>query len=246
MGPIDDLLHVPTAMKNAVKIFESFVKTSELSVFNPVDQSGHFKQLTARTAKDQLMLIVGVSPKDLTDEQVATLKQDLIKFFFDGPGKEANVTSLYYQPLVKRKSSDDDCCTPVHLSGETYIYETLLGLKFRISAEAFFQVNTSCAEVLYETAMELADIKPTSTVVDVCCGTGTIGLCCARKCDQVLGLEIIPQAIADAKINASTNGIENAEFFCGKAEEILYSVVTRARNDDVIAIIDPPRAGLRK
>lgn len=119
-------------------------------------------------------------------------------------------------------------------------------MTFRISPEAFFQVNTQGAEVLYSSAIEL--LKPTenTTLVDVCCGTGTIGLCFAKHSGQVLGLEMIPDAVTDAKANAKVNGIENVEFFEGKAEDILGAVIKKAKNEDVIAVVDPPRAGLRK
>ncbi|KAI4456679.1 trna (uracil-5-)-methyltransferase [Holotrichia oblita] len=133
-----------------------------------------------------------------------------------------------------------------HLYGSTHIYEQILDLKFRISPEAFFQINTDAAEILYKSAIELACASESSTVVDICCGTGTIGLCFAKSCKQVLGLELIQQAVDDAKENAKINGIENSEFFAGKAEEILSSVCYKAKSDDVIGIVDPPRAGLHQ
>lgn len=80
------------------------------------------------------------------------------------------------------ESGGNSANRPIHLHGDTHIYDTILGLKFRISPEAFFQINTSCAEVLYNSAIELADPSKESTVVDVCCGTGTIGLCFAKVC----------------------------------------------------------------
>ncbi|XP_017778980.1 PREDICTED: tRNA (uracil-5-)-methyltransferase homolog A [Nicrophorus vespilloides] len=244
VGPIENLKHIPDSMKLAARLFEKFVRDSDLDVFNPENQTGQFRQLMARSAKDQLMLVVGVSPKDVSVERVDQLKKDLIEFFTTGEGKEAKVTSLYYQPLLKRTSNEDRSSKPQHLHGDTHIHETLLGLKFRVSPEAFFQVNTEAAEVLYESAIELAGATEKSTVVDICCGTGTIGLCFAKTCNQVLGLEIIPEAIEDAKQNAIINNIENSEFFAGKAEELLYSVFMRSKNENIVAIVDPPRAGL--
>lgn len=135
---------------------------------------------------------------------------------------------------------------PEHLWGDTLIHETLLGMNFSISPEAFFQVNTQGAEILYKSAIELAAPTNQSTVVDICCGTGTIGICFSKSCNQVLGLELIEKAVEDAKRNVDVNGVENCEFFAGRAEEILSSVMHRATNDDVIAVVDPPRAGLRK
>lgn len=102
VGPIDDLVHIPDAMKNAAKIFEIFVRSSDLTVFNPEHHTGHFRQVTMRTAKDQLMLVIGIHPQELTDEKLASFKRDLVQFFSEGPGRDAKVTSLYYQAITKK------------------------------------------------------------------------------------------------------------------------------------------------
>lgn len=132
-------------------------------------------------------------------------------------------------------------------SADTHIKETLLGLQFRISPNSFFQANTLAAEKLYETVIELADVKKDTTLLDICCGTGTIGLCFAGKVKQVFGMEIIPEAITDAKFNAEENGIVNAEFKAGNADDLIYTMVKQAPigdDESIIAIVDPPRAGL--
>lgn len=245
VAPVDSLRHIPETMKVAVRLFQDFVRKSELKVFNPEFQSGHFRQLCVRSAPDQLMVIVGIHPQNMENEKIEELKKSLTQFFTEGAGKEAKVTSLYYQEIVKKNPGETP--TPATLLwGETHIYETILGLKFRISPEAFFQINTKAAEILYQSAIEFAEPTENSTMVDVCCGTGTIGLCFAKKCNQILGLEIVPQAIIDAKENAITNNITNSEFFTGKAEEILGSVCFNSKNEDVFAIVDPPRAGLHQ
>ncbi|XP_057665970.1 tRNA (uracil-5-)-methyltransferase homolog A [Diorhabda carinulata] len=245
VAPVDDLIHISNPMKSAVKVFENFVRCSKLSVFNPEFHTGHFRQLMVRSAPNQLMLVVGIHPQNLTDEELDEFKKNLIDFFSVGDGKEANVTSLYYQKIVK-KNQNDDVTQSEHLWGVTHIYENILGLKFKISPEAFFQVNSKGAEVLYQTAMELSQPLENSTVLDVCCGTGTIGLCFSKKCKQVLGIEIISQAVDDAKENAAINNVENAEFFVGKAEDILGTVCYKSQENNVIAVVDPPRAGLHK
>ncbi|XP_018561203.1 tRNA (uracil-5-)-methyltransferase homolog A [Anoplophora glabripennis] len=245
VAPVEDLLHIPDSMKIAVKVFQDYVRASNLKVFSPEFQTGHFRQLMARSASGQLMLVVGIHPQNLNDDEVTGFKKSLVDFFSVGDGKKANVTSLYYQKLVK-KNHNNDFIPAEHLWGDTHIYETILGLKFRISPEAFFQINTKGAEALYNTAIELAAPTGNSTILDVCCGTGTIGLCFAKQCTQVLGLEVVPQAIVDAKENATINDIVNAEFFTGKAEEILGSVCFKATNNEVVAIVDPPRAGLHQ
>ncbi|KRT80105.1 methyltransferase, partial [Oryctes borbonicus] len=244
IGPIDDLPHIPDSMKIAVTLYEKFVRSYKLEVYNPELQTGHFRQLTARSAKDQLMLVFGMHPQNLSTEAIAKFKEDVVEYFVGGEGKEANVTSMYYQELTKKLSGED--YVTEHLHGDTHIHEKILDLNFRISPAAFFQINTAAAEILYKSAIELACPSQSSTVVDICCGTGTIGLCFAKSCEQVLGLELITQAVDDAKENAKANGIENSEFFAGKAEDILSSICYRAKSDDVIGIIDPPRAGLHQ
>ncbi|KAJ8959061.1 hypothetical protein NQ318_022317 [Aromia moschata] len=245
VGPVDNLVHIPTSMKVAVKVFEEYVRHSDLKVFCPEFHTGHFRQLMARSAPDQLMLVIGIHPQTLSETELTEFKKSLVDYFTTGEGTAANVTSLYYQKIVK-KNHGNDFIPAEHLWGETHIYETILGLKFRISPEAFFQINTKGAEILYKAAIELAEPCDDATILDVCCGTGTIGLCFSKKCSQVLGLEIIPQAIVDAKENAALNSIENAEFFTGKAEEILGSVCFKSTSDKVTAVVDPPRAGLHQ
>ncbi|CAG9856575.1 unnamed protein product [Phyllotreta striolata] len=245
VGPVENLMHIPESMKLAVKLFEKFVRTSDLDVFNPEFHTGHYRQLMARSATKQLMLVVGIHPQDLTEDKLNEFKSKLIDYFNSGDGKSANVTSLYYQKIVK-KNHNNDVTPSEHLWGDTHIYEEILGLKFKISPEAFFQINTKGAEVLYQAAMELAEPLDNSTVLDVCCGTGTIGLCFSKKCKQVLGIEIIPQAIEDAKENAKLNQITNADFVAGKAEDTLGNVCFKSTGENIIAVLDPPRAGIHK
>ncbi|KAJ8923060.1 hypothetical protein NQ315_001609 [Exocentrus adspersus] len=247
VAPVDGLLHIPTSMKVAVKVFQNYVRTSNLKVFSPEFHTGHFRQLMVRAALNQLMVVVGIHPQDLSEEEVASFKTSLVDFFFNRRW-EGSASYLFVLPKNRKKVSmnfNDDRIPPEHLWGETHIYEEILGLKFKISPEAFFQINTKGAEILYNAAIELSAVDEDSTILDVCCGTGTIGLCFAQKCSQVLGLEIVPQAIADAKENAAINDVKNAEFFTGKAEEILGTVCFKAGlNKEIIAIVDPPRAGL--
>ncbi len=101
--------------------------------------------------------------------------------------------------------------------GSASIEENLLGLRFQISAKSFYQINPVQTEVLYTKAIELAGLTGEETVIDVYCGTGTIGLSAARKAKRVIGIEIVPSAVEDAKKNAVRNGIANAEFICGDA-----------------------------
>ncbi|CAG2062996.1 unnamed protein product, partial [Timema podura] len=227
--------------------FEKFVQQSELGVFNPETHEGNWRQLTARLSNStgQLMLIIGIHPQLLPDVQLEKLKEDVKNYFFNEEGKSCNVTSLYLQYIVKKQSGKE--LPPLqHLAGETHINETLLGMKFRISPEAFFQVNTTAAEVLYSSVRELVEPTQDTTLVDICCGTGSIGLTLSKYCGQVLGLELSTEAVSDAKTNAVNNNVTNCEFFAGRAEDIISSILNRATKKDVIAVVDPPRAGLRE
>lgn len=125
-----------------------------------------------------------------------------------------------------------------------------MGLKFDISPQAFFQVNTAAAEVLYSTIIENLPMgSPDTHVLDVCCGTGTIGLCCAKAgAAKVTGIEMNGPAVEDAKANAELNGVGNTTFICSKAEAVLASILKQqeAQRSNLVAVVDPPRAGLHK
>jgi SAM-dependent methyltransferase len=103
----------------------------------------------------------------------------------------------------------------------------LLGLEFEVSPQAFFQVNTNAAELLYSTIVDELKLHEHDAVVDVCCGTGTIALCCARAFPRVnvLGIELNPMAVRDATANAQRNDIKNVEFVCGRAEDELERIL---------------------
>lgn len=247
VAPISCLKNIPQRMKDAVYVFEKYVRSTSLNVFNPETQSGHWRQLTARlgTVTGELMLIVGIHPQQLTDTQLGDIKQQLKDLFSTGDGAELNITSLYFQKIEKKMFGEGP--PPVeHLLGKTHITEILCGLKFHISPLVFFQVNTEATELLYNHIRSLAKVNEETTLLDICCGIGCIGLSLAQDCGQVLGIEIVPQAIEDAKKNAEVNAVTNCEFFCGEAEEIISSVLSRTKHRNIVAIIDPPRAGLRR
>ena len=129
------------------------------------------------------------------------------------------------------------------LWGKETIEEELLGLKFQISAQSFYQINPSQTAVLYSKAIELAQLTGNETLVDVYCGTGTIGLSAASHVRNLIGIEIVPSAIEDAKKNAARNNIHNAEFICGDAGQCTSRLLERGIHPDVV-IVDPPRKGL--
>ncbi len=129
------------------------------------------------------------------------------------------------------------------LWGEDVLRDTLCGLQFRLSVPSFYQVNHDQAEVLYRRAVDYADLHGRELVLDLYCGAGTITQVMAQKAGKVIGAEIVPEAIEDAKVNATANGIANVEFFCGDASQIAAELAARQLRPDVICV-DPPRKGL--
>ena len=127
--------------------------------------------------------------------------------------------------------------------GQDYITDYIGNIKYQISPLSFYQVNPVQTKKLYETAMEYADLKGNETVWDLYCGIGTISLFLAQKAGKVYGVEIVPQAIDDARQNAKLNGIKNAEFFVGKAEEVLPEKYEKEGIYADVIVVDPPRKG---
>lgn len=128
------------------------------------------------------------------------------------------------------------------LYGEPYIYDEMNGIRFAISPRSFYQVNPIQTETLYSKAVEYAQLSGNEIVFDAYCGIGTITLFLAQHAKQVYGVEIIPEAIEDAKMNAQLNGFENTQFAVGKSEEIIPAWIENGIVPDVI-VVDPPRKG---
>ena len=131
----------------------------------------------------------------------------------------------------------------ITLFGPGYIEDTLCGLNFRLSPRSFYQVNHHQAQRLYESAISLAEIGKEDLVLDLYCGVGTITLAMASAAGKVLGVEVVPQAVEDAKDNAARNHIENAEFFCADAGAAALRLEAEGIHPDIITV-DPPRKGL--
>ena len=128
------------------------------------------------------------------------------------------------------------------LYGSRCVRDTMCGLTFEISAHSFYQVNTVQTELLYDKAIELAAIGSDDTVIDLYCGTGTIGMIASKHAGNVIGVEIVPQAIEDAGRNARINGIENIQFICSDAEKAAEKLAEEGVHANVV-IVDPPRKG---
>lgn len=129
------------------------------------------------------------------------------------------------------------------LWGQDYLMDTLRGLTFKLSVPSFYQVNAPQAEVLYGLALDFAALTGAETAVDLYCGIGTITLCLAQRAKRVIGAEIVPEAIEDAKENAIRNSLHNTEFFCGDADQVAAKLAGDGVRPHVITV-DPPRKGL--
>jgi 23S rRNA (uracil1939-C5)-methyltransferase len=132
--------------------------------------------------------------------------------------------------------------TCITLYGKDGITDTLCGLSFDISPLSFYQVNHDGAEILYQTAADFAELSENDVLLDLYCGVGTIGLSMANKAGKLIGVEVIPAAVENAKKNALKNGVSNAEFICADAGEAAEKLAQEGIRPDVV-VIDPPRKG---
>ncbi|RKP40206.1 TRM2 tRNA methyltransferase 2-like protein A [Dimargaris cristalligena] len=228
---------------------------TDLPVYSRIDKTGVWRLFVTRTLESgQNMVIVQYNPTGLDEATIEKVHADLVERFSKGT---PTVHSLYIQQSDS-KSVDLNPTIPFQLIyGVPHIHENLLNLQFRISPSSFFQANTPAAEKLYTIirrwAMGQAEPAPSDAVLlDLCCGTGTIGLSMASAFRKVVGIETIPAAIEDAQINAAVNKVENAEFFVGRVEDTLpkqlerlnQEALERGQPTSVVAVLDPPRAGL--
>ncbi|KAL6057499.1 tRNA methyltransferase 2 [Balamuthia mandrillaris] len=236
--------NVPSDAKLTRNIIQQFIESTNLPAFNKIDHAGFWRQLEIRTCQSgEVMAVLQVRTADVEKEEVAKVKQQFTEHFAAHKTDTLHLASLYFQEYdgISNRAPHD---LPVeHLWGEKYIYETVCGLKFRISPASFFQVNTKGAEVLYTIIAEWCEADAETTVFDICCGTGTIGLTMARHVKDVVGIEMVESAVKDCELNAEINGITNARFVLGKAEDVLPSVLEQ-NVEKCVGIVDPPRGGL--
>jgi len=129
------------------------------------------------------------------------------------------------------------------LWGEAELEDRLCGNIFRLSPHAFYQVNHAQTEQLYECVLEFVELTGSETAVDLCCGAGTITLALARKASRAVGVEIVPEAVTNARENAARNGVENVDFYCADAAQAAMRFARMGKHHDVI-VADPPRKGL--
>ena len=153
------------------------------------------------------------------------------------------ITSLLY--VINNKCNDTITDLEVHtFKGNDYIYEEMEGLRFKIGPKSFYQTNSEQAYQLYKVAREFAGLTGKELVYDLYTGTGTIANFVSRRARQVIGIEYVPEAIEDAKVNSQVNGIDNTLFFAGDMKDILTESFIRQYGRPDVIITDPPRAGM--
>ncbi len=232
--PLDGCALQAAPFDRATEAFLKWANEVRPSVYNENDHSGILRHLYLRYAEKtgELMVCIVANADKLPKEKelVGILRSEL-------PELETVVLNINRE---KTNVITGKHCRS--LFGNGYITDELCGLKFRISPLSFYQVNRSQAERLYGIAAEYASSDQCETLVDLYCGTGTIGLSMAHKVKNLIGVEIIPQAVEDAGKNAELNGISNAEFICADAAQAAAKLVERNIRPDCI-ILDPPRKG---
>ncbi|KAM9576623.1 tRNA (uracil-5-)-methyltransferase homolog B isoform 1-T5 [Trichechus inunguis] len=239
------LKNIPEKHNQVAQYYEIFLRQSPAEPCLLFHEGGYWRELTVRTnSQGHTMAIITFHPQELSQEELCVQKETVKEFFTKGPGAVCDLTSLYFQESTMTHCSHQQ--SPYQLLfGEPHIFEDLLDLKIRISPDAFFQVNTAGAEMLYQTVGELSGVNSNTILLDICCGTGVIGLSLARHTSKVLGIELLEQAVEDARWTAAFNGITNCEFYAGRAEKILPQLL-KSKNDGqlIVAVVNPARAGL--
>ncbi|KAI6654583.1 tRNA (uracil-5-)-methyltransferase-like protein A-like isoform X1 [Oopsacas minuta] len=245
VAPPHGCIHIPKDVLRLVEICNQFILNSKLEVFDPRNHSGNWKQITVRSNQAQEhMVIIQIHTQGLSREQVREECDNLCQHLYSTARPELRISSVYYQ-LCESMSIGGRSGEMELLRGDTKLSEKLLGVQFSISPNAFFQVNTQAAELLYDVILQNVPSGEHTVLLDLCCGAGTIGLCLASHVDKVIGIEISQEAIEDAKDNAKQNNIVNTEFICGAVEhklDLLDEIYINTKQ--VIAVLDPPRAGV--
>lgn len=212
-------------------------RRSEYPFFDLRNQEGLMRTLMMRTTSIGECMVVVVFYRDDVSQRVALL--DAIREAFP------QITSLLYVINSKANDTITDQDIIVH-SGRGYIEEMMEGLRFRIGPKSFYQTNSEQAYELYKVARDFAELTGSEAVYDLYTGTGTIANFVARSARSVVGIEYVPEAIIDAKLNSEVNGIDNTQFYAGDMKDILTDeFIAQHGNPDVI-ITDPPRSGMHE
>ena len=230
----DDCALQPEVFRTVMEVTRSFIQKTGADIYDEATGKGRLRHLYIRLGEvtDELMVCYvvngnGLKQEDLLIKMLREALPNLKTVVFNSNREKTNV-------ILGRKNRV--------AYGNGVISDMLCGLRFKISPFSFWQVNRSQAERLYEKAREYADLKGDEVLLDLYCGTGTIGLSMARDCGKLIGVEIIEDAVRDAEENAAINGVENARFICADASEAAEQLRNEGVRPDVV-ILDPPRKG---
>ena len=213
----------------------AFAKEHNISFYNLRAHEGALRNLVIRTSSTgELMVIVIFA---YPEEGQVDLMMNYVTNTFP------QINSLLY--IINQKKNDTFSDQEVLLySGRTFIYEEMEGLKFQIGPKSFYQTNSLQAYELYKITRDFADLKGDELVYDLYTGTGTIANFIAKKAKKVVGIEYVPSAIEDAKVNSKVNGIDNTIFFAGDMKDVLNAEFVQTHGKPDVIITDPPRAGM--
>ena len=223
---------------NAIRLeVRKYAKEHNLPFFDIVKQEGYMRNLIIRTANTgELMVIVQVFED--RPEVMEALMEHLSTTF-------PEITSLQYVVNAKGNETYHDL-EVVCYKGLPYIHEEMEGIKFRVGPKSFYQTNADQAYELYRLTRELADLKGDELVYDLYTGAGTIANFVAKQAREVIGIEYVPSAIEDAKINSQINNITNTTFYAGDMKDILSDELIERHGRPDVVITDPPRAGMHQ
>lgn len=227
--------HLASDLSNRLRLFvRDYGKKHGLSFYDLKQNQGLLRTLMVRTASTgQSMAVLSVGEES---SETASLL-DAIRNEFP------ELTSLQY--VVNTKCNDTIADREIILhTGSPFIYEEMEGLRFRVGPKSFYQTNSAGAYNLYKVAREFAGLTGNELVYDLYTGTGTIANFVSRNARQVIGIEYVPEAIEDAKMNSTENGIENTLFYAGDMKDILTDDFVSHHGRPDVVIVDPPRAGM--
>lgn len=234
INDIDRCLIQHEVNDDVVNTVKKIAQSFGIRAYDEEKHRGTLRHIIARHGKktDDLMVVLVTNGKQLPNKKkiVEAIKEEL-----------PNVKSIVQNINMKRTNvilGDET----IVLWGDEYIYDYIGDIQFAISARSFYQVNPEQTKVLYDKTLEYANLTGKETVIDAYCGIGTISLFLAKRAKQVYGVEIVPDAIEDAKRNAKLNDIKNVEFAVGKAESVMPAWYEEGIRPDVI-VVDPPRKG---
>ena len=234
--PIQKCLIQTEISQKIAKTILNFVKEKNIQVYNEENQKGLLRHIVIKVGKytNQVMCILVVNDSKFNQEQ--ELVKLLCEKYPEIKTIVKNINNKNTNVILGKEN--------INLYGNGYIEDKLGEYIFKISPMSFYQVNPVQAEILYTTAINQANLDKNDILFDLYCGIGTIGIFASKYVNKVYGIEIVPQAIEDAKENAKINDIKNIEFICGDVEVAFDELINKEKIVPSAIIVDPPRKGL--